>query len=131
MLTDRGKFPILGNGACGAEARDVHTQGLELGEVVAERRELQARLPTMAVLAMATFATAIWLLTMATYYGYLLWLLTMTTYYGYLLWLLTMARATGAPRPRCPPEGQGRRPEGCRGAACSDQAARVEAGMGW
>ena len=24
--------------------RDVHTQGLELGEVVAERRELQARL---------------------------------------------------------------------------------------
>ena len=49
--------------------RDVHTQGLELGEVVAERRELQARLPTMAVLAMAVLA-------MATCYGYLLCLLT-------------------------------------------------------
>ena len=42
--------------------RDVHTQGLELGEVVAERRELQARLPTMAVLILA----------MPTCYGYLL-----------------------------------------------------------
>ena len=92
--------------------RDVHTQGLELGEVVAERRELQARLPTRAV-------------------QYLPWLPGSATCHGYLLWLLTMARATGAPCLRGPPEGQGRRPAGGRGAACPDQAARDEAGVGW
>eukprot|EP00964_Phaeocystis_antarctica_P040585 scaffold23201_cov65-Phaeocystis_antarctica.AAC.4 len=118
--------------------RDVHTQGLELGEVVAERRELQARLPTMAVLILA----------MPTCYGYLLCrelqarLPTMAVLataalamavlaMDYLLCLLTMARATGAPRLRGPPEGQGWRPGGGRGAACSDQTARDKAGMGW
>ena len=68
--------------------RDVHTQGLELGEVVAERRELQARLPTRAVQYLP------WL----PGYGYLPWLLTMATYYGYLLWRELQARLAFAVR---------------------------------
>ena len=107
--------------------RDVHTQGLELGEVVAERRELQARLLTRAVQYLP------WL----PGYGYLLWLLTMATYYGasYRRALPSRsagrARAATSRRPRrCVPRSSRSR-RSRRGVVDSGAWAGRQRSMGW